>query len=121
MSRSSVTGRRFSSLLSKGGGILILMERDANWLKAERTRLLSTWSREKAIKWLAWCDPNGVWYDEDMEAQDMDPMDLEEAVDHIMSFVAETGETPEEMMGASAKANPGRYIVGSMDGYGVKV
>lgn len=77
-------------------------------LAAERERLMS-WPRHDLIDWLCWVDPNGIWTDEDMVANDMDPMSQEEAVDQVMSFVEEEMETPEEMMGASLKANPGRY------------
>ncbi len=78
-------------------------------LAAERHRLLTTWTRHDMIDWLCWNDPNGIWTDEDMRREDMDPMSEEEAVDQIMAFVEETGETPEEMMGVSLKLNPQRY------------
>jgi hypothetical protein len=84
------------------------MQRDANWLASERQRLL-TWDRKKLIGWLVWNDPNGIWTDKDMIANDMDPMSVEEAADMIMEFVAENMETPEEMMQGSLDANPGRY------------
>lgn len=84
------------------------MERDANWLASERARLL-TWDRKKLIGWLQWNDPNGIWSDDDMVANDMDPMSVEDAVDQVMPFVEENMETPEEMMRGSLKANPGRY------------
>lgn len=84
------------------------MERDAKWLAHERARLL-TWPREKLIGWLEWNDANGIWSDEDMIANDMDPMTVEDAVDQVMVFVEENLETPEEMMGASLEKNPGRY------------
>lgn len=71
-----------------------MQPRDANWLASE---------------WLQWNDPNGIWSDDDMVANDMDPMTVEDAVDQIMPFVEETGETPEEMMHGSLAANPGRY------------
>lgn len=78
-------------------------------LAAERHRLMTTWSHKDLIDWLCWNDPNGIWTDEDMIANDMDPMSQEEAVDQVMAFVEENMETPEEMMGSSLKANPGRY------------
>ena len=78
-------------------------------LAAERHRLMTTWSRDDLIDWLVWNDPNGIWTDEDMVANDMDPMSQEEAIDQVMSFVQDNMETPEEMMGASLRANPGRY------------
>ncbi len=77
-------------------------------LEGVRARLM-TWPREKLIGWLQWNDPNGIWTDKDMEANDMDPMSVEEAVDQIMAFVEDNGETPEDMMGASLEANPSRY------------
>jgi hypothetical protein len=86
-----------------------MKDRDDDWLEDERWRLLTTWDRDKLIDWLCWVDPNGVWTDEDMQTEDMDPMDHEEAVDHVMNFVGETMQTPEEMMGASLEANPQRY------------
>jgi hypothetical protein len=73
------------------------MQRDAKWLENERRRLL-TWDRQMLIGWLSWNDPNGIWTDKEMAANDMDPMSVEEAVDMIMEFVAENMETPEEMM-----------------------
>lgn len=78
-------------------------------LTAVRHRLLTTWTRQDMIDWLCWNDRNGIWTDEDMRREDMDPMSEEEAVDQIMAFVEDTGETPEEMMGGSLKANPQRY------------
>lgn len=84
------------------------MERDANWLASERQRLL-TWPREKLIGWLQWNDGNGIWSDEDMIANDMDPMTVEDAVEQVMAFVEENRETPEEMMGGSLEKNPDRY------------
>ncbi len=84
------------------------MERDDRWLKAERARLM-TWDRLQLIDWLMWVDGNGMWSDEDMARDDMDPMSQDEAVDHVMSFVQENMETPEEMMHGSREANPGRY------------
>jgi hypothetical protein len=84
------------------------MKRDENWLASERARLL-TWDREKLIGWLQWNDPNGIWSDEAMVANDMDPMTVEDAVEQVMPFVEETLETPEEMMYGSLKANPNRY------------
>ncbi len=96
------------------------MERDDRWLEAERARLM-TWDRLQLIDWLQWVDPNGIWSDEDMVANDMDPMDVAEAVDQVMTFVRDNMETPEEMMGSSAAANPGRYRPGAFDKFGVKV
>lgn len=84
------------------------MERDDKWLAKVRADLL-TWPREKLIGWLQWNDANGIWSDEDMLANDMDPMTVEDAVDQVMMFVEENRETPEEMMKGSLDANPGRY------------
>lgn len=84
------------------------MERDQAWLESEYQRLM-TWPREKLIGWLVWNDANGVWTDEDMIANDMDPMTVEDAVEQIMMFVEENRETPEEMMGTSLAINPDRY------------
>jgi hypothetical protein len=84
------------------------MERDQAWLESERQRLLA-WPREKLIGWLQWNDPNGIWSDKDMVANDMDPMTVDEAVEQVMVFVEETMETPEEMMRGSLDANPARY------------
>jgi len=70
---------------------------------------MTSFSREELIDWLCWVDANGIWTDKDLIANDMDPMSQEEAVDQVMAFVEETGETPEEMMGASLEANPDRY------------
>jgi hypothetical protein len=78
-------------------------------LAAERDRLMRTWSRQKLIDWLCWNDPNGLWRDKDMIANDMDPMSQDEAVDEVMAYVEEEDETPEEMMQGSLKANPQRY------------
>lgn len=85
------------------------MERDANWLERIRHGLLA-WDRLQLIDWLQWVDPNGTWSDEDTLASGMDPMSLEDAVDHVMAFVEENMETPEEMVAASTEANPGRYM-----------
>jgi hypothetical protein len=71
--------------------------RDEQWLDTERQRLM-TWDRDTLIDWLVWVDPNGVYTDEDMQADGMEPMSLEDAVDNVMMFVAEELETPEEMM-----------------------
>jgi hypothetical protein len=71
-------------------------ERGPEWVASERERLLKTWSREALISWLRRNDPNGIWTDEDMIANDMDPMTLEDAVEQVMQFVEEYRETPEE-------------------------
>lgn len=84
------------------------MERDDAWLAQERQRLLG-WPREKLIGWLRWNDPNGIWTDKQMVANDMDPMSLEDAVEQVMVNVEETLETPEEMMASSLAQNPKRY------------
>jgi len=91
------------------------MKRDANWLERIRHGLL-VWDRDQLIDWLQWVDSNGIWSDEDMLSNDLDPMSVEEAVDQVMSFVAETMETPEEMITRSTRANPGlneRYKSGA--------
>jgi len=72
-------------------------ERGTGWLVAERARLLRTWTREGAIAWLRANDPNGTWTDADREDEDMDPLDLEDAIDAVMDVVRENRETPEEM------------------------
>lgn len=79
-------------------------ERDAGWLESERQRLMK-WPREELIAWLRWADPNGSYTDEDASAEDMDPLDVESAVDLIMGHVEENLETPEEMRAASARQN----------------
>lgn len=77
-------------------------ERDEKWLAAERQRLMK-WTREELIDWLRWNDPNGSYSDEDASAEDMDPLDVESAVDLVMKHVEENLETPEEMRAASAR------------------
>ena len=84
------------------------MERDDAWVQSEEQRLM-TWPREKLIGWLEWNDANGIWSDKDMIANDMDPMTVADAVEQVMNFVRENLESPEEMMGGSLAANPGRY------------
>jgi hypothetical protein len=84
------------------------MERDAAWLAKVRAELL-TWPREKLIGWLNWVDSNGIWSDSDMIANDMDPMTVEDAVEQVMAFVEESGESPVDSMAASLEKNPGRY------------
>lgn len=76
-------------------------ERDDNWIESERRRLM-TWPREDLIAWLRWNDPNGSFADEEAEAEDMEPLDVEGAVDIIMRHVEENLESPEEMMRSSA-------------------
>ena len=83
-------------------------ERDDAWLQAEEQRLLK-WPREKLIGWLQWNDGNGIWSDEDMIRNDMDPMTVEDAVEQVMEFVREDMLSPEEMMSGSLASNPGRY------------
>lgn len=77
-------------------------------LEQERARLM-TWPREKLIGWLQWNDPNGAYSDEDAIRDDFPPLSVPEAVELVMAHVEEAGETPEEMMGGSLKANPHRY------------
>lgn len=72
------------------------MNRDANWISAERNRLLE-WDRLDLIEWLVWVDPGGVWTDVDMERDGMDPMSVADAVEQVMVFVAVNRRTPEEM------------------------
>jgi hypothetical protein len=84
------------------------MKRDDKWLAKVRAELL-TWPREKLIGWLQWNDANGIWTDEDMIANDMDPMTVEDAVEQVMMFVEEDRRTPQEMMQGSLDSNPGRY------------
>lgn len=84
------------------------MERDENWINNERRRLLK-WDRLDLIEWLVWCDSGGVWTDNDMERDGMDPMSVEDAVDHVMVFVSMNRETPEEMMKASKSPDKGLY------------
>jgi len=84
------------------------MERDKAWVEQQRRRLL-TWDRDTLIEWLQWVDPNGVWTDEDMAAEHMEPMTVEDAVDQVMMFVAMNQETPEEMMKLSDRPVTGEY------------
>lgn len=84
------------------------MQRDDAWLAKVRAHLM-TWPREKLIGWLQWNDGNGIWSDEDMIANDMEPMTVKDAVEQVMMFVEENRETPEEMMQGSLEANPDRY------------
>lgn len=77
-------------------------DRDEKWLATERQRLMG-WSREDLIAWLRWNDPNGSYTDEDAATEDMDPLEVEDAVDIIMGHVEENLETPEEMRAASAR------------------
>jgi hypothetical protein len=76
--------------------------RDEKWLAQERARLM-TWPLENLISWLRWADPNGSYSDEDAAAEDMDPLDIEGAVELVMQHVEENLETPEEMRAASAR------------------
>ena len=73
------------------------MNRDDKWLETERVRLMK-WDRLQLIDWLQWVDSNGIWSDEDMVDNELDPMGVEEAVEQVMVFVAGNMETPEEMM-----------------------
>lgn len=77
-------------------------ERDADWLEAQRQRLMG-WSRDDLIAWLRWNDPNGSYTDKDAEAEGIDPLDVEGAVDIVMQHVEENLETPEEMRANSAR------------------
>ena len=72
-------------------------------LESERNRLLSTWSLEKARNWLLRCDPNGVWNDDEREAEQMDPLSLEDAVDSIIEMISEDNFTPEEILALARK------------------
>ena len=78
-------------------------DRGDDWLASERKRLLATWSRKDLISWLVWNDPNGIWTDKDMIANDMDPMTQEDAVEQVMEFVKDNRETPEEMKIGSSR------------------
>ena len=44
-----------------------------------QARLLETGTREEIIAWLMWNDANGVWSDEDSEAEGWKPITLEAA------------------------------------------
>lgn len=35
--------------------------------------------REDLVAWLKWCDGNGIWTDEDLRAEDQDPMTIHDA------------------------------------------
>jgi hypothetical protein len=41
--------------------------------------LLSHGTREQIIQWLVWNDPNGTYTDRDSEADEMEPITIEEA------------------------------------------
>ena len=40
---------------------------------------INSMTREQAIKWLCWNDPNGIYTDEDSEAEGLQPITLQEA------------------------------------------
>lgn len=50
---------------------------------------LETWSRESLLNWLAWNDRNGIFTDKQSEAEGMEPMTKEEAIEVITRIVAE--------------------------------
>lgn len=56
--------------------------------------ILLNGSREDIIRWLAWNDPNGVWSDEDSEAEGWRPMTLEQAKASMREAV---GGSPSEL------------------------
>ena len=45
--------------------------------------LLADSSREDVIRWLVWCDPNGLWTDEDVKAAGVRPMTAQECWDMV--------------------------------------
>ncbi len=46
--------------------------------------MLQAWSeREDLIRWLVWCDSNGVWTDDDLRAEGCQPMTLQQAWDAV--------------------------------------
>jgi hypothetical protein len=48
-------------------------------------------TREELIEWLAWNDPNGVYYDEDMLYEFGEVLTLEEAQDLFIETMEEAG------------------------------
>ena len=46
--------------------------------------MLRPWSeREDLIRWLVWCDSDGLWTDEDLRAEGFQPMTLQQAWDAV--------------------------------------
>lgn len=45
--------------------------------------ILINGTREQVIAWLAWNDANGVYTDEDSEAEGLDPLTLEQAREYM--------------------------------------
>lgn len=50
---------------------------------------LETWSRESLLNWLSWNDRNGIFTDKQSEAEGMEPMTKEEAIETITRIVIE--------------------------------
>ena len=50
-----------------------------NHTEARQADILTNGTREQVIEWLAWNDANGVYTDEDSEAEGLDPLTLEQA------------------------------------------
>lgn len=55
-----------------------------------QSRLLESGSREEIIRWLVWNDANGVWTDEDSEAEGWSPITLEAARAAMRRALAES-------------------------------
>ena len=49
-------------------------------------------NRERVISWLCWHDPNGVYTDEDSEAEGMSPLTLDEARQIMRDQLAENAD-----------------------------
>jgi len=45
--------------------------------------ILTNGAREQVIAWLAWNDANGVYTDEDSEAEGLEPLTLEQAREYM--------------------------------------
>lgn len=50
---------------------------------ARQQDILNNGTREQVIAWLAWNDANGVYTDEDSEAEGFAPLTLEQARDYM--------------------------------------
>ncbi len=54
--------------------------RDENFANPEMQQaILEEGSREEIVRWLEWNDPNGVWSDEDSDAEGWQPITLQDA------------------------------------------
>jgi len=45
--------------------------------------ILNNGTREQVIAWLAWNDANGIYTDEDSEAEGLEPLTLEQAREYM--------------------------------------